>query len=281
VRFQVLGPVRVVREDRSLELARLKERLVLGLMLTHAGRIVSQDRLVDAVWSRKPPANPAATLHVHICHLRSVLEPGRPARAPAQILLRRQDGYLLAVTPGQIDAHVFETAIRQGFRAMAASRPAAAAGILAGALALWRGDPYDGLSGHAFALAEIIRLEELRLLALESLAEADLALGRHASALPGLVQLVALHPLRERLRVLEMTALYRAGRQSDALLSYQNGRALLAGELGVDPGPGLRRCHAQVLAHDPLLDDPATLSTRPAGRALSGLPGLPADLSRV
>jgi DNA-binding SARP family transcriptional activator len=253
VRFQVLGPVLLVREDRPIELARLKERLVLGLMLARAGRVVSQDALIDTVWKRKPPANPVATLHVHICHLRSLLEPGRPARGPARVLLRRQGGYLLAVAPGQLDADVFETAIRQGCRLMAAGRPAAAAGVLAGALALWRGDPYGGLSEHDFALAEITRLEELRLLAAETLAEADLALGLHGAALPDLVPLVAQHPLRERLRVLEMTALYRAGRQGEALLSYESGRAVLASELGVDPGPELRRCHAQVLAHDPAL----------------------------
>jgi DNA-binding SARP family transcriptional activator len=262
VRFEVLGPVLLVPEDRPVELARPKDRLVLGLLLARAGRIVSQDALIDAIWHRNPPVNPAATLQVHICHLRSLLEPGRPPRTPARVLVRRQDGYLLAVAPGQLDSQVFETSIRQGCRLMGAGRAAAAARLLAGALALWRGDPYGGLAGHEFALAEIIRLEELRLLAAETLAEASLALGLHGAALPDLALLVAQHPLRERLRVLEMTALYRAGRQGDALASYQSGQALLARELGVDPGPELRRCHAQVLAHDPVLH-----GTRPVEHA--------------
>jgi DNA-binding SARP family transcriptional activator len=257
VGFKVLGPVMLVRDGQPIELVRLKERALLGVLLANAGHVVTRDRIIDALWDQAPaPGDPIATLQVHISHLRALLEPGRPAGAPARLLVHNGDGYALAVQPWQIDAHVFETATHTGLDLLARGQPDAAAAVLRDAMALWRGDAYDGLRAHEFAVGEIRRLEECRLLAAEALAEAELARGRHAWALPVLVQLVAEHPLSERLRVLAMTALCREGRQGDALRSYEQARRLLARELGVDPGPELRHCHAQVLAHDPALFGP-------------------------
>lgn len=257
--FRVLGPVTLVRDDQQVELARPKERVLLGVLLVNAGHVVPQDRIIDALWGQaRAPANPVGTLQVHISHLRAMIEPGRHVGAPARFLIHNAGGYALAVQPGQIDACAFEEASRAARRLLAQGQPGAAAGILRVALALWRGDPYCGLGTHEFAVGEIRRLEECRLLAAETLAEAELALGQHAAALPGLVQLLAEHPLRERLCSLAMTALYRAGRQGDALRSYELTRHLLASELGVTPGPELRRCHARVLAHDPVLYGPSS-----------------------
>ena len=210
--------------------------------------------LVDTLWGDEPPASAAKSLQTFVLRLRNALEPDR--NGSPTLLLTEGPGYRLALDPSQVDAERFARLARIGERSLADGRPENAAATLTEALALWRGPAYAGFDGAAFAVAEARRLEELRISATEDRLAAELALGRAAAAVPELERLVGEHPMRERLWEMLVTALYRAGRQGDALGAYERARAVLADELGVDPGPGLRAVHARVLAHDPTLGVP-------------------------
>jgi WD40 repeat protein/DNA-binding SARP family transcriptional activator len=252
--FRILGPLEVVDEEqRRVRLPGPKTRALLAELLINANQVVSVDRLVEAVWGEDAPDTAAKTLQTYVLQLRKAVEPGRAPGTTGEILLTREAGYLLAVRPEQVDALRFQCLVEEGREALSASEPDRAAAVLAEALGLWRGPALADVAGESFALPEAVRLEELRLAALEDRIEADLAVGRR-EVVGELEHLVARHPLRERLWGQLMLALYRSGRQADALRVFQRARAVLIEELGIEPGPELRRLEAAVLAQDPALD---------------------------
>ena len=281
--FGILGPLEVLRSGRAVPLAGPRQRAVLAVLLLQANRVVSADRLVEDVWEGHAPEASVTSLQTYVFHLRRALEPGRPRGGAAEVLATRDRGYLLQVSRERLDAAVFEDGLTAGLAALEAGRHSQARERLGRALDLWRGPVLADLSDYAFIQAEAARLDELRLAAWEGRIEADLALGRHDALTAELERLVADHPLRERLHGQLMLALYRCGRQADALAAYRRVRDLLAAELGIDPGEPLRRLHASVLAHDPALDwdggRPAAPEGRPAGVGTPAPrpPGLAAD----
>jgi predicted ATPase/DNA-binding SARP family transcriptional activator len=246
--FRILGPLEVHDDGGPVRVPGAKERALLADLLVNAGRVVSADRLVEDLWGEDPPGNPANTLQGRVSALRRAL-----GRAGTGLVAYRPPGYRLAVDPEQVDAARFERLVAQA-GALAPAEPGRAVGLLEQALGLWRGPALAELADRPWAQAEAVRLEELRLAAVETLAELRLAAGEHAGLVGELESLVAAHPTRERLRALLMVALYRSGRQADALAVYQQTRAALAEELGIDPSPELQRLHQQVLTQDPALE---------------------------
>ena len=267
--FGILGPLEVWRSGRAVPLGGPRQRAVLALLLLEANRVVSLDRLAEDIWGGDPPEGWVTTVQIYVSHLRQALEPGRARGAAGEVLVTRNPGYLLRVDREQLDAARFQDGFTAGRAALEAGRHAEAAGTLRQALGLRRGDVLADLADYAFTRPEAARLEELRLAATEARVDADLALGRPDALTAELDQLAAAHPLRERLHGQLMLALYRCGRQADALAAYRHVRDLLAGELGVDPGEPLRRLHASILAHDQALDwngdRHAPAGARPAG----------------
>jgi YVTN family beta-propeller protein len=271
--FGVLGPLEVLRSGRAVSLGGPRQRAVLAVLLLQPNRVVSVDRLVEDVWAGHAPEASVTTLQTYVFHLRRVLEPGRPRGGAGEVLATRDRGYLLQVSRERLDTAVFEDGLAAGLAALEAGRHSEAGERLGRALGLWRGPVLADLSDYAFIQAEAARLEELRLAAWEGRIEADLALGRHGALTAELEQLVAEHPLRERLHGQLMLALYRCGRQAEALAAYRRVRDLLAGELGIDPGEPLRRLHEAVLAHDPALDRDGGRRAPPGGhQAGTGTP---------
>jgi DNA-binding SARP family transcriptional activator len=258
MRFHVLGPLEVEADDGPLVLGGPKERLLLALLLTRPNQVVSVEALVRGLWGEQPPPTAAKTLQSHVKRLRRALEPGRARGAAAEVLVTRQPGYLLRVAPRALDATRFEELTAQARRALADGHADSAASLLHEALGLWRGQPFEEFLDADVAVAEADRLAELRRAAVEDRIEADLRQGRHRELVAELEGLVREQPLRERLWAQLLLALYRAGRQADALLAYQRARSILVEELGIDPGAELRRLHAAVLAQDPGLDLPPT-----------------------
>jgi YVTN family beta-propeller protein len=252
--FGILGPLEVCRSGCAVALGGPRQRAVLALLLLEANRVVSMDRLAEDLWGGHPPEGWVTTLQTYVFHLRRALEPDRLRRAAGGVLVTRDRGYLLRVDREHLDAAAFEDGFVAGRAALEAGRYAEAAQKLRKALDLWRSQVLADLADYAFTRPEAARLEELRLAALEARIGADLALGRHDALTAELEQLATGHPLRERLHGQLMLALYRCGRQADALAAYRRVRDLLADELGIDPGEPLRRLHASVLAHDPALD---------------------------
>jgi YVTN family beta-propeller protein len=248
-----------------------RQRAVLALLLLEANRVVSMDRLAEDIWAGHPPEGWVTTLQTYVSHLRQALEPDRARGAAGEVLVTRDRGYLLRVDREHLDAALFEEGFTAGRTALEAGRCLEAAQTLRKALELWRGPVLANLADYAFTRPEAARLEELRLAAVEARIDADLALGRHDALTAELEQLAAEHPLRERLHAQLMLALYRCGRQADALAAYRRARALLADELGIDPGEPLERLHAAVLAHDPALD--WTRTPAPPGAPAPGPPG--------
>jgi len=219
IQFGLLGPLEARLGGRALPLGGTKQRGVLALLLLRANEVVSSDRLIDELWGAKPPTTAATALQVHVSQLRKALQAG------AEALLTRAPGYVLAIVPDQLDLRRFERLVAEGERALADGDPASASASLRSALALWRGPPLADLAFEPFAQAPVARLEELRLVVIEARIEADLALGHHSELATELEALVAEHPLRERLRGQLMVALYRGGRQADALAAYRDPRA--------------------------------------------------------
>src|SRR5205809_5801447 len=234
--FRILGPLEVT-DDRGapIPLGGTKQRSVLAVLLLRAGEVVSVDYLVDSLWGDDAPRTATTSLQNSISALRKVLGPG--------LLLTKPPGYVLAVDADQIDLRRFERLVRDAAGHDAAER----AVILRRALDLWRGEPLAELAFEPFAGAEVRRLEELRLVAAEDWVDAELEAGRQAELVPELEALVARHPLRERLRGQLMLALYRSGRQADALSAYQDIRRLLSDELGLEPGPQLQQLQQNIL----------------------------------
>lgn len=240
---------------------------MLAALAVRAGQVLPAESLIDAVWGGDAPRTAAHALHVHASALRRLLPPDLP-------ILGRPGGYLLQLGPGQLDADRFEDLVARGRAELSSGYADAAATRLRDALALWRGPPLADVTWERFAEAEVERWEELRHTAQEDLADAQLAAGRHANAVADLETLVREQPFRERRWAQLMVALYRAGRQAEALDRYREICALLAGELGVDPSPRLRDLQARILRQDDSLDpvvadaeQPVTLFARgPAGR---------------
>ena len=267
--FGILGPLEVLRSGRALQLGGPRQRAILALLLLQANRVVSVDRLVEDVWEGHAPEASVATLQTYVFHLRRALGPGRPRGGAGEILTTRDRGYLLRVSRERLDAAVFQDGMAAGLAALEAGRHSEAGERLGRALDLWRGPVLADLSDYTFIQAETARLEELRVDALEARIEADLALGRHGALTAELERLVADHPLRERFHGQLMLALYRCGRQADALAAYRHVRDLLAGELGIDPGEPLRRLHSAILVHDPALDRDGGWPAWPEGHLAS------------
>ncbi|HET6214595.1 MAG TPA: AfsR/SARP family transcriptional regulator, partial [Micromonosporaceae bacterium] len=240
--FRILGPLEVLATDgRALRLAGHKQRVVLSALLTAANDVVSVDRLVDWLWFERPPRSARTVVQAHVSRLRRTLEPDRPPWATSRMLLRSHRGYLLRIDPNQLDALRFERLLGEGIAAMERGDARAAAHVLADALALWRGAPLADVAAVEAAQATIARLESLRLSATVLRIDADLSLGRHAGLVPQLEELVRTYPLDERLCGQLMLALYRSGRQADALAAYERMRTALAADLAIAPAPTLQR----------------------------------------
>ena len=256
--IRILGPLEVLAAGDPVEVPRGKARLLLAALVVHANQVVSTDRLFEFLWRGQPPDSAANTLQTYVSHLRRSLEPGRTPRQLSQLVVTREPGYLLAVDRDQIDAGRFERLVGEA-RLVLGSAPEEAAALLHTALSLWRGEPLADFTFEPFAQSVITRLTELRLTALEDRFEAELALGRHAASCGELAQLAHEHPLRERLSGQLMVALYRCGRQAEALRAYADLRATLLEQLGIDPSPALGRLQAAILRQDPELDGPRAL----------------------
>ena len=262
----ILGPLDIRGlEGRELTLPAGRERSLLALLLIRRGEVVSTDQIIEALWGSSPPETAAKAVQGYISHLRRVLEPERSPDGAGNLLVTQAPGYVLRADAVTVDASRFERLAADGRRALEDDAPGEAAPLLDEALALWRGQALAEFAYDDFARDEIHRLEQLRLSATEDRVDALLQLGRHGEVVGQLEGLVAAHPLRERLRGQWMVALYRSGRQADALEAYRDGRRLLAGELGLEPGPELQRLERAILAQDPALDAPAQASPpRPA-----------------
>jgi predicted ATPase/DNA-binding SARP family transcriptional activator len=241
----VLGPVQVVAGAAAVELASGKKMALLSCLLVAGGEVVSRDRLIDALWGERPPAAAANALQVHVHGLRQRLGPNR--------IEREGPGYRLRVEPGELDAEQFELLVARGRSELGRGESESAASSLREALGLWRGQAYEEVRYEAFAQAEIARLEELRLAALEDRIESDLALGRHGDLVAELTALVSEDGSRERLCGQLMLALYRAGRQAEALEVFQRAREAMRNELGIEPGPALQGLQRAILDQDETL----------------------------
>jgi WD40 repeat protein/DNA-binding SARP family transcriptional activator len=281
MRVGVLGPLEVTSTDGSLlPVQGAKERLLLGILAAEGNRVVSVHRLVDLLWDGTPPSTAVKTLQSHIARLRTALEPARPRGSFGRYVVRRGPGYALAVERDEVDAVQFTGLVARGRARLASGSPAEARDEIAAALALWRGMPYADWPEAAFAEAERRKLAEVRVTAVEGRLDADLTLGRHAEVIPELERLVVDEPLHEGWWSRLMLALYRAGRQGDALAAARRARSTLADELGIDPGPELIRLEASILAQDPSLaaapGTPAPPQLRPAPSVMCPYKGLAA-----
>ncbi|MFC8449659.1 BTAD domain-containing putative transcriptional regulator [Kitasatospora sp. NPDC057223] len=281
LRFQVLGPVQAWRGEQALSLGSPQQQAVLTALLLRRGRPVGTHDLVDGLWGDRPPPQAIAALRTYISRLRTVIEPNRETRAPAELLISVSDGYALRVSPDALDLSVFDAGVAEATAAGTAGDRREAHRLLVSALGLWRGRPLAGVPGP-YAESQRLRLAELHVTAWEERCEAALDIGLHAEVVAELSSLSAEHPLRERLRELLMLALYRCGRQAESLGVYSDTRKLLIDELGVEPGAGLAAMHARILGADPTLM-PAVPPESPAGgreeSPFTPPAQLPADIS--
>jgi DNA-binding SARP family transcriptional activator/tetratricopeptide (TPR) repeat protein len=243
MRFLILGPLEVRDEERPVALGGIKLRALLAVLLLHANEAVSAERIALALWGDEATTGASKTVQAHVWRLRKAL-------GDRELIATTPAGYCLRVDPDELDATQFERLVHEGSGALAGGQPERAAALLHEALALWRGPALGELAHEPFARNEITRLEEQRLAALETRVEADMAVGRHGDLVAELRHLVAAHPTRERLTGQLMLALYRCGRQTDALQAYRDARTVLVADVGVEPGPRLRELHEAILRHD-------------------------------
>ena len=258
MQFRLLGPIEVVDEEHSLPLGGPKQRAVLAHLVLRAKTSVSRERLIDGLWGDDPPETARNTLQTYLYRLRRVLGDDR--------ITTEGGGYLLRAEPDEIDAARFEAMVNDA-RGSVPSDPAHAREVLSSALALWRGSALADLADEPSLRGEIARLEELRLSATEHLIATQISLGSHSAVVPELESLTAHYPLRERLWASLMLALYRSGRQAEALSTYEKARQVLADELGTDPSSELQRLYQQILQRDPALDLPSPISEPRHSRA--------------
>lgn len=266
MRFGILGPLAVGEEGGAVEIRRGIPRTLLIALLLRAGETVAASALMELLWGDEQPRNPANALQIQVSYLRRML--GVASEGGAQRIVTRPGGYAIEVERGELDAHEFERLARDAAARRAGGSPAdlaAAADLLDRALALWRGEALEDVAGEPFAVGEITRLEESRWAAIEARNDMLLAIGRHAEVVGELSQLVKRLPLRERFHEQLMLALYRSGRQADALRAYATARAVLVEELGLEPGPRLQELEHAILAQDRSLD------WRPSGAEASAL----------
>ncbi len=253
LRVGVLGPVTAWYGDQELPVGQPRQQAVLGILAMRANRVISRGELVDAVWGQDPPASAEGGIYTYVAGLRRIIEPNRSLRGPGRVLVSSGAGYVLHLVPGQPDAVSFEQHLGRARQLRKGGDPVGAVAALNSALGLWRGIAFAGVPGR-FAETERVRLGELRSTAAEERADVLLALGRHEEVVPDLTAMVSDHPLRERMRGLLMVALYRSGRHAEALRVFQDGRRVLAEELGIDPGSELSRIHQQILTSDAALN---------------------------
>jgi predicted ATPase/DNA-binding SARP family transcriptional activator len=262
LRFGILGPLEVTRGADPVDLGGPKQRVLMAILLVHRNAVIHADRIIDLLWDGKAPASASGTMHAYLSHLRKALrgdgeEPGSP-------IVTRPPGYALVVAPDATDADRFVALSDAAAAAQAARDHHRAVGLLDEALAMWRGAPLSDCGDLPFLREERVRLEELHVHTVEERMAAGLALGWHARLLPALQALAAKHPLRERLRGQLMLALYRSGRQVDALEVYSQARAQLAADLGIDPGPALQELERAILRQDSSLEISAAAPHGPA-----------------
>ena len=255
--FRILGPLEVRNESGAVALGGIKPRAVLAVLLLHPNEPVHAERLALALWGEEVPSSAVKTVQVYVSRLRKAL-------GDADALVTTPAGYRLRVRAGELDAERFSRLVEDGRRALADGRVEHASAVLREALALWRGSALADLAFEPFAQAEIARLQEQRLAALEERVEADLAAGRHTALVTELRQLVGANPTRERLAGQLMIALYRSGQQADALTAFRTARSVLVAEIGVEPGPELRRLEQAILGHDVALELSFAPRDRPA-----------------
>src|SRR5947208_2339709 len=249
VEFRILGPLEVLEDGNPVALGTLKERLVLGVLLLHANEFVSRERLIDELWGEAPPPTAHKAVNVYVSKLRKAL-----GRADADPIATASGGYRLLVEPERLDASRMQVLVAEAREHVSRGETETAAQRFREALSLWRGPTLAGLELESRGREDVARLDELRLAALMDRIDCDLALGRHEQALGELNVLVREHPLRERLRAQLMLALYRAGRQAEALDAYQQAREVLVEELGIEPSPVLQRLQKGILIQDPALE---------------------------
>ena len=253
VDFRVLGQLEVARRGATVALESLKQRSLLALLLIHANQVVSTDRIIDELWGDQPHADRHNALWVHISNLRSALEPDRGKRSEGTLLMTRSPGYMLQVGPDELDSARFERLVAEG-RGLIDVDPGAASMALGEGLGLWRGRPYSDVMYESYAQPEIGRLEELRLEAVELRIDADLRRGLAAELIGELESLARQHPMRERFTEHLMVALYRSGRQAEALRAFGRLRTHLGEELGIEPSVSLQALEERIVVADPTLD---------------------------
>jgi DNA-binding SARP family transcriptional activator len=258
MQFGILGPLEARDAGgRRIDVGAPRQRAVLAVLLLHLGEVVSIDRLIDQLWGETPPPAATASLQAYVSNLRRVLEPDRRPRQAAAILVTEAPGYVLRVPADALDAVRFERLAAEGRDALSTGDASRAITLLDAALTLWRGDALAEFAYEPFATADVARLNELRVGAEEDRIEARVVIGDHVAAIAAVERLVAIHPLREQLRALQIRLLYRCGRQADALHAFDEARRMLVEQLGVSPSRDLEALHRQVLDQDPLLDAPA------------------------
>jgi DNA-binding SARP family transcriptional activator len=263
LQFRILGPLDVIGPDGPVCLDGRKRRALLIALLARPNEVVGVDRLREWLWPAGAPPAATQTLQAHISILRTKLEPARPPWRASSMLLTRSPGYLLRATSAELDTLRFEELLRSGREALDRGEPASAGPLLRAALDLWRGEALADVAMLDAAQAEIRRLEELRLAATVLRIEADLSLGRYLDVVPELTRLVAAQPLHEQLYALLMLALCRCGRRAEALAVYGRARDVLRREMGLAPGPALRRMRAAVI-DDPGKHPPSSFPAAPS-----------------
>jgi DNA-binding SARP family transcriptional activator len=252
--FRVLGRLEVWDAGRELSCTAAKQRALLAVLLLHANEVVSLDRLIDELWGAAPPRTATVTLQNYVARLRKILQAQGNHQVSREVLVTRSPGYLLQVDDGEVDRYRFERLATDGRQALAAGHAWRAGEFLRAALSLWRGPAFADVALGPLSRAEADRLDECRISAVEARVEADLQLGRHLELVAELEALVTEHPLRERLHHQLMLALYRSGRQADALAVYHRTRQVLVRELGLEPSPALQQLERAILRADPALE---------------------------
>jgi DNA-binding SARP family transcriptional activator len=274
IQWRALGPVEAVVDGRLVDLGPPKQRALFGLLLSRVDQLVAVDALIEELWAGDPPAAATKSLRVYVSNLRQVLEPGRSARSPTAVLHTRPPGYLLDSRGVDFDVHRFIEYATAGREALGGADPGRAVNEFDNALTLWRGPPYADMGDASWAVPEVARLTELRLSVVEGRCAAQLQVGDHRGAIAELDVHVQAHPLREHGCELLALALYRAGRQAEALAALRGNRKRLTEELGLDPSAALQRLEGDILAQAPALDwySPSSTPTTSATAAATTLP---------